>query len=438
MCHLPSPPPMFFRFFVMLILLVSVMCLNNFVYTQDIEPSSSVKQPAVSDPKLKSEMVFNGFSVPTGMAFLGPDDILIIEKNTGKVKEIRNGTLIGTILDVSAMNFSEGGLLGITISNKPKNVFLYYTETQNFDGGKVLGNRLYKYDYIDGKLINPKLLLELPAKPGPGHSGGKIEIASDNNIYLVIGDVKGSYAKSSKTMAQNFKNGTEPDGRAGILRITQAGKAVSEKGILGDEFPMNLYYAYGIRNSFGIDFDPLTGKLWDTENGPDYGDEINLVEPGFNSGWSEVQGIWEPQYNPLDNNSDMTLGNELLDPHNLLVDFGAKGKYSPPEFTWKRVVAPTDIVFLKTEKLGKQYENDMFVGDSQGHLYHFDLNNKRTELFLKGPLSDKVANNSDEFKKVVFAKGFGTVSDLQVGPDGYLYVLSTIGNLYRIVPTKIN
>ena len=55
---------------------------------------------------------------------------------------------------------------------------------------------------------------------------------------------------------------------------------------------MNLYYAYGIRNSFGIDFDPVTGKLWDTENGPGYGDEINLVKPGFNSGWGKIQGMW--------------------------------------------------------------------------------------------------------------------------------------------------
>jgi glucose/arabinose dehydrogenase len=412
------------------------MSLNNFAYTQNMNPGFSVKEPTIIDPNLKTELIISGFSVPTSMAFLEPDHILITEKNTGKVKEIKNRTLIGTILDVNAMNSSEAGLLGIAISNKSRSVFLYYTETQNFDGGKVLGNRLYKYEYTGGKLKNPKLLLDLPAKPGPGHSGGKIEIGSDNNIYLVIGDVHGSFNESSKTMAQNFKNGTEPDGRAGILRITQAGKAVTKKGVLGDEFPMNLYYAYGIRNSFGIDFDPVTGKLWDTENGPDYGDEINLVEPGFNSGWSEVQGIWEPQYNPLNINSDLTLGNELLHPGNLLADFGGKGKYSSPEFTWIRVVAPTDIAFLKTEKLGKQYDNDMFVGDSHGHLYHFDLNKKRTELSLKGSLSDKVANNTDEYKKVLFAKGFGTVTDLQVGPKGYLYVLTAEGDLFRIVPTK--
>ena len=69
--------------------------------------------------------------------------------------------------------------------------------------------------------------------------------------------------------AQNIKNGAFPDGRAGILRLTQDGKAV-ESGILGKKYPLNLYYGYGIRNGYGLDFDPVSGKLWDTENGPDF------------------------------------------------------------------------------------------------------------------------------------------------------------------------
>ena len=77
------------------------------------------------------------------------------------------------------------------------------------------------------------------------------------------------------------------------FRITQDGLPIPNGSLIGDEYPLNLYYAYGIRNSFGMDFDPLTGNLWDTENGPEYGDEINLVEPGFNSGWNKVQGVWE-------------------------------------------------------------------------------------------------------------------------------------------------
>jgi glucose/arabinose dehydrogenase len=94
-------------------------------------------------------------------------------------------------------------------------------------------------------------------------------------------------------MTQNYQNGTKADGRAGILRISQNGKSVGN-GILGSTFPLNLYYAYGIRNSFGIDWDPITDYLWDSENGPSFGDELNMVLPGFNSGWAAVQGFWKP------------------------------------------------------------------------------------------------------------------------------------------------
>jgi Glucose / Sorbosone dehydrogenase len=111
--------------------------------------------------------------------------------------------------------------------------------------------------------------------------------------------------------------------------------------------------------------------------------------------------------------------------HNLLT-FGKKGKYSDPEFVWTQPVGVTAIKFLNSSKLGKQYKNDMFVGDfHKGYLYDFNLNKKRTGLSLKGSLKDKIANNnSDELNKVIFGKGFGGITDIQVGPDGYLYVLS--------------
>jgi len=150
-----------------------------------------------------------------------------------------------------------------------------------------------------------------------------------------------------------------------------------QKGILGSDFPINLYYAYGIRNSFGIDFDPITGQLWNTENGPNYGDEINLVEPGFNSGWKKVQGIW---YLKASN-----LGEEINGTPEGLVDFDGKGKYRLPDFTWKGRYGPTAIKFLDSAKLGKQYENDLFVGDvHNGTLYHYELNKSRTGLSLQG------------------------------------------------------
>jgi aldose sugar dehydrogenase len=334
-------------------------------------------------------------------------------------------------------------MLGIAVAKNDDenttNVFLYYTESKERDGNDdcttptdcnkgndPLGNRLYKYELIHDKLINPKLLLDLKATPGPAHNGGVITLGFDKNVYLVIGELT-----LMRTQASNVQKGLAPDGRGGILRVTQDGKVV-EGGVLGNTTPLNLYYAYGIRNSFGMDFDPVTGTLWDTENGPGFGDEINLVEPGFNSGWAKMQGIWE-----LKRGNE---GNIVLYPPSSLVDFGGKGNYSGPKFVWNNTVAPTALTFLNSDKLGTQYENDLFVGDgNNGNIYHFDLNNDRTELVLQGPLADKVADNISENQDIIWGKGFGIITDIQVGPDGYLYILSVNlpqdrGTIFRIVP----
>ena len=108
-----------------------------------------------------------------------------------------------------------------------------------------------------------------------------------------------------------------------------------------------------------------------------------------------------------------------------LVDFEGKGKYSDPEFVWKKAVGPTALKFLNSDTYGKEYQNDMFVADfHNGNIYHFDLNEERTELVLTGDLRDKIADEVDELEGVIFGQGFGGITDLEVGPDGYLYVLS--------------
>ena len=114
-----------------------------------------------------------------------------------------------------------------------------------------------------------------------------------------------------------------------------------------------------------------------------------------------------------------------------------KGKYSPPEFTWRESLGPTAIKFLNSDRLGKQYENDIFVGDiSKGNLYHFDLNQDRTQLILEGSLADKVADKDEENEGIIFGQGFGAITDIEVGPDGYLYIVGIHGTIHRIVPNQ--
>ena len=403
----------------------------------------ALEGPVINDTTLTAQLVVGGLKTPSAMAFLGPNDILIAEKNTGNIIRAVNGVISPQpILHVSATKKDERGLLGLAVSdteNDKKHIFLYYTEAELNESGEQspdpLGNEVYRYDFVGDKLVNPKLLLDLPALPGPRHNAGKMAIGPDNNLYVSIGDVDGSFRDiSSETKAQNYEDGPSPDGRAGILRITQDGSPVG-KGILGNTPLLNLYYAYGIKNSFGFDFDPITGKMWDTENGPTFGDEINLVEPGFNSGWVKVQGIWRTDADPGEEPEKAGIAlNGSLD----LVDFGGKGKYRSPEFTWSNTVAPTAVRFLTTDKLGEKYENDMFVADVKyGNIYHFKLDDDRGSIVLNGSLADKVASGEDSTEQIEFASGFGGITDLQIGPDGYLYVLvfdRDDGRIYRISP----
>jgi aldose sugar dehydrogenase len=386
-------------------------------------PNNLEGNPVMRDDELKEKLIFTGLKFPTSMAFLGPNDILVLEKNDGTVNRIVNGTMLPhPLLDANVSTAAERGMLGIAVSKHENGtyVFLYYTESgagkNNGQISRPLGNRLYRYELVDNRLINPKLLLDLPVSPGAIHNGGKIAIGPDNNVYIVIGDLGSTNSETFLTQTQNIRDGLPPDGRGGILRVTQDGNVVPNGAILGNTFPLNIYYAYGIRNSFGLAFDPITKKLWDTENGPNYGDEINLVEPGFNSGWNKVQGIWAPVRGYA--------GNITLNPENL-TDFGGKGKYSMPQLIWNQTAGPTAIAFLNSDKLGEKYENDIFVGDfNKGKIYDFKLNRSRTGLSLDGALKDRIANTSKELQGNILGERFGGITDLKVGPDGYLYVLS--------------
>jgi aldose sugar dehydrogenase len=401
---------------------------EKFAETEFVEQG----KPKLFDSNLKITTIAEGLSTPTTMAFVGPDDILVLEKDTGMVKRIVNGKVLPKpVLDVNVANSIERCLCGIAVSKDGSTtyVFIYYTEIDGKDGedkaGKQpIGNRVYRYELSGDALINPILLMDLPANPGPRHNGGNIIIGPDKNIYVAIGDVDGSFkGPTTETKTQNYKNGIDPDGRSGILRITQNGQPTD--GILGDSIPLRLYYAYGIRNSFGMDFDPISGNLWDTENGPGNGDEINLVLPGFNSGWQQVQGMASLE----DSFSESDLQN-----------FDGKGHYSDPELVWVNTAGPTAVKFLNSTKLGTTYENDMFVGDvHNGRIYHFDLTPDRKDLILPQDLSSRVIEkpSSPGVSNIVFGDGFGGITDLEVGPDGNLYVVSIgLGSIYQISPAS--
>jgi aldose sugar dehydrogenase len=404
---------------------------------------------------LKVELVTEGLSFPTSMEFIDSNNILVLQKNTGTVHLVSNGIIQKKpLLKVQVDTNGERGLLGITHSGK--DVFLYFTESDYSD--KPLRNRVYRYHWNGTDLVNRTLILDLPAAPGPYHQGGKLKIGYDNYLYAVIGDLT-----AADGVLQNHKDGKKPNDSSVMLRVNpDNGSPVNNNPFYSNNYSSSIiinnnnsdyyndkvdvesllgrYYAYGIRNSFGMDFDPITGALWDTENGEIGYDEVNLIKPGFNSGWAQVMG-------PIARNNNKT--------DNDLVSFPGS-IYADPVFSWKAQIGVTDLEFLNSSKLGDKYTNNIFVGDiNNGNLYYFEVNDRRTGLKFDDDndnndddnndnnsstnrhyvgLNDFVADNDDELSALIFGTGFGRITDIETGPDGFLYILSyEDGKIYRIV-----
>jgi glucose/arabinose dehydrogenase len=382
--------------------------------------SSPAIAQTLNDPRLQVKEVVAGLSAPTTMAFIGPADILVLQKGNGQVRRVLGGVLQpGQVLDAAVDSLSERGLLGIAVHPefpaKPF-VYLYYTESSTgldtFGFPSPLGNRVYRFTWDGSTLTNPTLILDLPVTPGPNHDGGIITFGPDGKLYVVIGDL------NHNGQLQNLPGGPLPDDTGVILRINEDGSIPGDNPFVDQGANLVKYYAYGIRNSFGMAFDPLTNKLWTTENGPGTFDEINMVEAGFNGGWKQI------------------LGPDARDPQGVPDLFVVPGShYADPRFSWLNVVAPTGIVFLNSVALGQQYQNDVFVGDfNTGTLYHFRPNAARDRfVFQHAGLADMVADSEAELQELIFGTGFGGMSDLKVGPDGLLYILSlTEGKIFVV------
>jgi aldose sugar dehydrogenase len=397
------------------IVLVSVALYDPFFKTTHAQPS-------INDDTLSVEPVVEGLSSPTSMIFLDDNDILVLEKD-GQVRHVADGVLQEQpVLQIPVNTENERGLLGIAISNSSNSaspntfdIFLYYTE------GDPLRNRIYKYQWNGETLINPALILDLPADPGPNHNGGKIVIGPDDYLYAIIGDL------NHDGQLQNFPDGPPPDDTGSIFRINpEDGSGAPDNPFTSSEGDvLSKYYAYGVRNSFGLGFDPLTGNLWDTENGPAIFDEINLVRPGFNSGWQTVIG-------------PISLSGDTEDD---LVNLPGS-QYADPVFSWSESRGVTDIEFFSSSNLGTKYANNIFVGDiTTGNLYFFEVNENRDGISLdttqqQSGLSDFVVNSEDELSAIIFGSGFGGITDIETGPDGSLYILSyDEGIIYKISST---
>ncbi len=447
--------------------------------------------PSVLDPNLAVRTVVTGLNQPTTMAFLGADDILVLEKASGRVLRVVNGVIQGAVLDLAVNSASERGLLGIALHpDFPANpgVYLYWTESSTgaddaaLANVPLLGNRVDRYLWNGSTLAFDRTLIRLHAfqadagQPLRGnHNGGVVKFGPDGKLYVVIGD------NGRRGWMQNLANGPfgpgQPDDQFGgpapdnahltgvVLRLNQDGTTPTDNPLfaagaaLGGEVGGNIQkvFAYGLRNTFGMDFDPLSGDLWVEENGDDSFTELNRVEPGQNGGWIQIMGPVSrlAEYKAIETSQQFFglqqirwLPTNIADtPEDALARLvmlpGAH--YSDPEFSWKFEVAPAAIGFLKSRALGPQYENDLFMGGARttlegGHLFHFNLAGSRRKIGVDDPrLEDRVADNLGKFEiteseTLLFGRNFGIATDIRTGPNGNLFVVSlSNGAIYEIL-----
>ena len=335
----------------------------------------------------------------TTMTFVG-EDILILQKDNGQVRLIQDGVLQEKpVLDVNVDFIGEKGMLGIT--SVGSSVYLYFTEA-NKDGGESLGNKIYKYEWDGSSLVKPILLKELPSNVS--HNGGAMVAGLNGKVFAVIGDTLQYGLLQNKPI--EWLEGPEVD--------------IKDNGVIFELETQKPYHAMGIRNSFGLAIDPVTGKLWATENGDDNFDEINLIPEKFNSGWIVIMGPASA--------SDL----ENLPGYEDYV-------YGDPKFSWEKNVAPTGLDFAQFNEI-TNYDNSLFVGDcNNGNIYKFELNENRDGFEFDKPfLQDSVINEGENLDEIIVGTGFGCVTDIERGPDGFLYVVSlSDGVIYRIIPKTI-
>ena len=367
----------------------------------------------VQDQAVQIEQHVAGLLGPRAMAFIGSDDILVLE-NGGAVRRVRNRALEPTSLlqlavDPSVPGHPYGLALHPDFPTTPL-VYFYFTEVDKANGSAPLGSRVYRYTWTGTALTNPQLLLSIPVGAQAGGEAGTMTFGPDRKLYLTSGDTGGT------SQTKNVVGGAVPDDTDVVFRLNPDGTAPSDNPFFAAGGKLARYYAYGVRSSTGIAFDPVNGAAWVIDQGIDQYDEINLAKPGFNSGSSKLRG---------------PLSRQTSTPS--LVNFSGSA-YRDPAFSWLKPVVPGAMAFLPTDALGDQYRNHLFVGAGDGILYHFKPNTARSGLvFLSAGMQDLVADNDTEASESLFGVGFGAISDLEVGPDHDLYVLSAArGAIYRV------
>ena len=354
-------------------------------------------------PRIRVVPIATGLSHPWGMAFRDNGDILVTERDNGTLRVIRDGRLLERAIPGVPEVFSRSpraGLMDVALHpDDDRVVYLTYTKSIERDGTDSLTVALAR-GRLDAGVLTDVRDIFVANGWDLGIAASKLLFAPDGTLFMSVG---GSYV-----FAETGEYAQDPSTHFGkLLRLNADGEAADGNPFLGDADYLPEIYSLGHRNQMGLDFHPETGDLWATENGPQGGDETNIIRPGRNYGWPLAS--YSRQYN----------GARVTDTPWLV-------EFEEPEILWWPSVAPTGLTFYTGEHFpewqGNLFVGSMMVGRMQrtGHLERIVFNRLGEEVRREWLLT--------ELKQ--------RIREVKQGPDGYLYLLTDEddGALLRIEP----
>jgi aldose sugar dehydrogenase len=350
---------------------------------------------------IRVRVVTRGLSHPWSMAFL-PDGNMLVTERSGQLRMIRDGVLdpepISGVPTVHAVRLS--GLMEILLHpNFEQNHVVYLTYTKNLNPEPLEVATTLARGRLEGHaLVDVEDLLVADSWAGDGGSGSRITFGPDGMLYMTTGASNGNAAQDPSNL------------RGKILRLTEDGKPAPGNPFEGRAGYASEIYSMGHRNSLGLAFNPQTGELWNSEMGPNGGDEVNIIRPGANYGWPDIsfgrtyEGPW---VSAMPWREGITL----------------------PVAYWMPGISPSGLSFYTGDRYFPVWNQSVFVGAMSvgqirgtGHLVRIQFDENGNEVRQESMLIDLAQR----------------IRDIRQGPDGYLYLLTEENDaaLLRLEPVN--
>jgi glucose/arabinose dehydrogenase len=372
--------------------IVTVLLLTVFACSGCSAAESEIDFPVIpaskSMPKMRVETIATNLEIVWSIVF-APDNRMFFTERPGRVRVIENGKLLAapffTVPDVELSG--ESGLMGMVLHpNFAENRFVYLAYAyQNAEKNQTV--RVARYRATDKTLVEPKTIIEgIPA--ARYHSGTRLKFGPDGKLYITIGDA----TKQSRAQQLSSINGK-------TLRLNDDGTIPSDNPFVKDKNARPEIWTYGHRNAQGMDFQPETNLMFQTEHGPSIidgvslfkrtgGDEVNIVESGKNYGWAKIS-------------------------HNM-----KRAGMETPIVEYSPAIAPASGMFYRGD-LFPELKNNFLFGALKG------------ETIVRLVLDGRRIVSQDK----LFEKKYGRIREIAEAPDGSIY-FSTSNRDGRGEPTK--